>query len=212
MQEDNTMNTEEQEVPVEQSPEDAAKTANQVNEEIENELEEAAAEDSKSEISREESLEIEVAELKNKLLRSIADLENYRKRSAREKADSIRFGNQRLIEDLLPVIDNFGMGMAASEQDSGSMIYMGMQMVQKQLDGFLESQGVKEVQLNSGEVFDPKQHDAMSQEESEEFDEGQIIRVMRKGYMMGDRLIRPANVVVAQSAPVEEKASDEAQG
>jgi molecular chaperone GrpE len=211
MQQDNSVNTEEQEVPVDQSPEDAAKSAEQVNDEIEKELEEAAAEEAKPELSREEELEIEVAELKNKLLRSIADLENYRKRSAREKADSIRFGNQRLIEDLLPVIDNFGMGMQASEQDSGSMIYMGMQMVQKQLDGFLESQGVKEVQLKAGEVFDPKQHDAMSQEESEEFEEGQIIRVMRKGYMMGDRLIRPANVVVAQSAPAEEEASEEAQ-
>lgn len=213
MQQDNSVNTEEQEVPVDQSPEDAAKSAEQVNEEIEKELEEAAVEEAKPELSREEELEIEVAELKNKLLRSIADLENYRKRSAREKADSIRFGNQRLIEDLLPVIDNFGMGMQASEQDSGSMIYMGMQMVQKQLDGFLESQGVKVVQLKAGEVFDPKQHDAMSQEESEEFEEGQIIRVMRKGYMMGDRLIRPANVVVAQSAAAEgeEEASEEAQ-
>lgn len=213
MQQDNSVNTEEQEVPVDQSPEDAAKSAEQVNDEIEKELEEAAAEEAKPELSREEELEIEVAELKNKLLRSIADLENYRKRSAREKADSIRFGNQRLIEDLLPVIDNFGMGMQASEQDAGSMIYMGMQMVQKQLDGFLESQGVKVVQLKAGEVFDPKQHDAMSQEESEEFEEGQIIRVMRKGYMMGDRLIRPANVVVAQSAAAEgeEDASEEAQ-
>ena len=209
MQQDNTTNTEEQEVPVDAS---AAKTAEQVNEEIEKELEEAAAAEAQPELSREEQLEVEVAELKDKLIRSIADLENFRKRSAREKADSIRFGNQRLIEDLLPVIDNFGMGMAASEQDAGSMIYMGMQMVQKQLDGFLEAQGVKEVQLQPGEAFDPKQHDAMSQEVSEEFEEGQIIRIMRKGYMMGERLIRPANVVVAQSAEAAaaEESSEEA--
>ena len=212
MQQDNTTNTEEQEVPVDASAEDAAKTAEQVNEEIEKELEEAAAAEAQPELSREEQLEVEVAELKDKLIRSIADLENFRKRSAREKADSIRFGNQRLIEDLLPVIDNFGMGMAASEQDAGSMIYMGMQMVQKQLDGFLEAQGVKEVQLQPGEAFDPKQHDAMSQEVSEEFEEGQIIRIMRKGYMMGERLIRPANVVVAQSAEAAaaEESSEEA--
>lgn len=211
MQQDNTTNTEEQEVPVDASAEDAAKTAEQVNEEIEKELEAAAAEEAQPELSREEQLEVEVAELKDKLIRSIADLENYRKRSAREKADAIRFGNQRLIEDLLPVIDNFGMGMAASEQDAGSMIYMGMQMVQKQLDGFLEAQGVKEVQLKPGEAFDPKQHDAMSQEVSEEFEEGQIIRIMRKGYVMGERLIRPANVVVAQSAEAAaEESSEEA--
>ncbi|WP_018969848.1 nucleotide exchange factor GrpE [Rubritalea marina] len=200
MQQDNTSNAGEQEVPVEASSEDVGKTAEQINAEIEQELEEAAEAEPQPELTREEALEVEVAELKDKLIRSIADLENFRKRTAREKADAIRFGNQRLIEDLLPVIDNFGMGMAASEQDAGSMIYMGMQMVQKQLDGFLEGQGVQEVKLKPGEVFDPKQHDAMSQEVSEEFEEGQIIRIMRKGYMMGDRLIRPANVVVAQSA------------
>ncbi|MFC5050166.1 nucleotide exchange factor GrpE [Rubritalea spongiae] len=206
--------TEEQDVqveqPVDQSPEDTGKSMDEINAEIEQELEEAMEEEEKS---REQQLEEEVAELKNKLLRSVADLENYRKRSARDKADAIRYGNQRLIEDLLPVIDNFGMGMQASEADAGSMIYMGMQMVQKQLDGFLESQGVSAVDLKPGDVFDPKEHDAMAQEESEEFEEGQIIRIMRKGYKMGDRLIRPANVVVAQAAAPEESeaAADDAE-
>lgn len=200
MQDAKNTNAEEQEVPVEVSAEDAGKTAEEINAEIEQELEEAMEEQ-----TREEQLEAEVAELKNKLLRTAADLDNYRKRSAREKADAIRFGNQRLIEDLLPVIDNFGMGMQASEQDSGSMIYMGMSMVQKQLDDFLASQGVQEVALSPGDVFDPNQHDAMTQEESDEFEDGQIIRIMRKGYKMGERLVRPANVVVAQ-APVEEAA------
>ncbi|MGJ8671431.1 nucleotide exchange factor GrpE [Rubritalea sp.] len=201
MQDD--VKTEEQDVqveqPVDQSPEDAAKSVDEINAEIEQELEDALVVEEKS---REEQLEEEVAELKNKLLRSVADLENYRKRSARDKADAIRYGNQRLLEDLLPVIDNFGMGMQASEADSGSMIYMGMQMVQKQLDGFLENQGVSTVDLKPGDAFDPKEHDAMAQEVSDKFAEGQIIRIMRKGYKMGDRLIRPANVVVAESAAV----------
>lgn len=81
-------------------------------------------------------------------------------------------------------------------------------MVQKQIDGFLESQGVQEVALKPGDAFDPNQHDAMAQEESDEFEEGQIIRIMRKGYKMGERLVRPANVVVAQ-APVAEEAAEE---
>ncbi|MEO1856700.1 MAG: nucleotide exchange factor GrpE [Rubritalea sp.] len=200
MQDETANNTEEQEVPVEQPVEDSSKSVDEINSEIEKELEEAMEQE---ELSREEQLEAEVSELKNKLLRSVADLENYRKRSARDKADAIRYGNQRLIEDLLPVIDNFGMGMQASEQDSGSMIYMGMSMVQKQLDDFLANQGVQAVDLQPGVVFDPKVHDAMSQEPSETFEEGQIIRVMRKGYKMGDRLVRPANVVVAQAPTVE---------
>ncbi len=209
MQDETATNTEEQEVLVDQFVEDANKTTEEINVKIEQDLEEAIEQE---ELSREQQLEKEVADLKNKLLRSVADLENYRKRSARDKADAIRYGNQRLLEDLLPVIDNFGMGMQASEQDSGSMIYMGMQMVQKQLDDFLASQGVQEVDLQPGAVFDPKKHDAMAQEVSEDFEEGQIIRIIRKGYKMGDRLIRPANVVVAQVEAAEsEEASEDAE-
>ena len=208
MQDETANNTDEQDVPVDQPVEDSNKSMDEINAEIEQELEEAMVEE---ELNREDQLEAEVAELKNKLLRTAADLENYRKRSTRDKADAIRYGNQRLLEDLLPVIDNFGMGMQASEQDSGSMIYMGMSMVQKQLDDFLANQGVQVVDLQPGAKFDPKVHDAMAQEESDTFEEGQIIRVMRKGYKMGDRLVRPANVVVVQAPAVEsEEASEEA--
>ena len=90
----------------------------------------------------------------------------------------------------------------AAEQESGSMIFMGMKMVQSQIEGFLTSQGVTEAVTVVGSEFDPNIHDAMSQEESTEHEDGTIIRVMRKGYLLGDRLIRPANVVVAKSAEV----------
>jgi len=176
------------------------------NEEIERELEEAAAEEELTEV---EKLTRDVAKWHEAAIRSAADLENFRKRMSKEKADAIRFGNQKLVLDLLPVIDNFNMGMMAAEQDSGSMIYMGMQMVQKQMVDFLENQDVKQVACNAGDVFDPNQHDAMSQEVSEEFAEGQIIRVMRAGYKMGDRLLRPANVVVSSAPQAEEKAIEE---
>jgi molecular chaperone GrpE len=208
MQNETVNSTDEEDVPADQPVEDSNKSIDEINAEIEQELEEAMVEE---ELSREEQLEAEVAELKNKLLRTAADLENYRKRSTRDKADAIRYGNQRLLEDLLPVIDNFGMGMQASEQDSGSMIYMGMSMVQKQLDDFLTNQGVQAVDLQPGAIFDPKVHDAVSQQESNTFEEGQIIRVTRKGYKMGDRLVRPANVVVVQAPVVEnEEVSEEA--
>ena len=172
-------------------------------EEIEKELEEAA-----EQLSQEQKAEDELGVWRDKAIRAVADLENYRKRMAREKADAIRFGNQNLLLSLLPVIDNFNMGMMAAEQDSGSMIYMGMQMVQKQLEGFLADQGVKELAIKAGDVFDPKQHDAMSQEESDDIAEGSIIRVMRKGYTMGDRLLRPANVVVSGSKEAETQGAE----
>lgn len=169
------------------------------NEEIEKELEEIAEEHSK-----EEALEQDLLGWKDKALRAQADLENFRKRMAREKSDAIRFGNQNLLSALLPVIDNFNMGMMAAEQDSGSMIYMGMQMVQKQMEDFLGEQGVTEVEVKPGTTFDANIHDAMSQEENADFEDGQVLRVMRKGYMIGDRLLRPANVVVCGKENVED--------
>lgn len=174
------------------------------NEAIEQELEEMA----KEEKSEEEKLAEQLAAWKEKALRATADLENYRKRMAREKAESIRFGNQNLLRDLLPVIDNFNMGMMAAEQDASSMIYMGMQMVQKQLDDFLNDQGVTTLAVKAGDAFDPNQHDAMSQEASEEIAEGHVIRVMRKGFMIGDRLLRPANVVVCGSENEEQEKTE----
>lgn len=184
---------------------DSGKTMEEINEEIERELEEVAEEVAAEEqaLDPQAQLEADLLKWKETAMRSAADLENFRKRMAREKADAIKFGNQKLIEELLPVIDNFNMGMMAAEQDSGSMIFMGMKMVQAQLEGFLESQGVKEAVTEVGAEFDPNIHDAMSQEESDEFEEGKIIRVMRKGYLLGDRLIRPANVVVSKKAEPE---------
>lgn len=201
MQNDNEPNDQASaETDTENVVDDSGKTIDEINEEIEAELNaEAEALDPQAQV------EADLLKWKETAMRSAADLENFRKRMAREKSEAIKFGNQRLIEDLLPVIDNFTMGMMAAEQESGSMIYMGMKMVQAQLEGFLESQGVKEAVTEVGSDFDPNVHDAMSQEESDEFEEGKIIRVMRKGYLMSDRLIRPANVVVSKSADTPEE-------
>ncbi len=189
---------------------DAGKTLEEINAEIEKELEETAeAMDAVEEnLDPQAQLEGDMLKWKETAMRTAADLENFRKRMSREKAEAIKFGNQKLIEELLPVIDNFNMGMMAAEAESGSMIYMGMKMVQAQLEGFLSGQGVTEAVTEVGSDFDPNIHDAMSQEESDEHEEGKIIRVMRKGYLLGDRLIRPANVVVSKKADEAEPAID----
>ena len=179
---------------------DEGKSIEEINAEIEQELEEAI------DLDPQAQLEGDVLKWKETAMRTAADLENYRKRMSREKTEAIKFGNQRLIEDLLPVIDNFNMGMMAAEAESGSMIYMGMKMVQAQMEGFLSGQGVTEAETVIGSDFNPNIHDAMSQEESDEHEDGKIIRVMRKGYLLGDRLIRPANVVVSQKADEKEEA------
>lgn len=155
-----------------------------------------------------EQLELEVAKWKDQAIRTAAELDNYRKRMSREKLDAVRYGNQGLLEELLPVLDNFDMGMQAAAQEQGSMLYMGMDMVHKQIAEFLSSQGVQEIEATSGGDFDPNLHEAISQEASDEIESEKIVRIIRKGYKMGERLLRPSNVIVSLGASAEETESE----
>lgn len=167
---------------------------------------EAAA---KEELDPWEQLELEAAKWKDQAIRTAAELDNYRKRMSREKLDAVRYGNQGLLEELLPVLDNFNMGMQAAAQEQGSMLYMGMDMVHKQIVEFLSSQGVAEIPAEAGGDFDPNLHEALSQEASDDVDEEKILRVIRKGYRMGERLLRPSNVTVSLGAAADEEASEQ---
>jgi molecular chaperone GrpE len=143
-----------------------------------------------------EELEAEAAKWKEISLRTAAEMDNLRKRTTRDREDAIRYANQRLLEELLPVIDNFEMGMQAASQDTKSMIYIGMDMVRRQLNEFLTSQGVEEIPTTGS--FDPNLHDAVAQEECGEGEEGRILKVTRRGFRLRDRLLRPASVVVSK--------------
>jgi molecular chaperone GrpE len=143
-----------------------------------------------------EELERDAAKWKELSLRTAAEMENLRKRTTREREEAIRYANQRLLEDLLPVIDNFEMGMAAAAQDQTSMIYIGMDMVRRQLNEFLTAQGLEEVPTNG--MFDHNLHDAVAQEDCAAGEEGRILRVTRRGFRLRDRLLRPAGVVVSK--------------
>lgn len=151
-----------------------------------------------------EALELEAAKWKDQAVRTAAELDNFRKRMAREKVDAVRYGNQRLLEELLPVLDNFDMGMMAAEKEKGSMLHIGMEMVRKQIGDFFTSQNVDEIDAPAGGDFDPNLHEALSQEASDEVAPGKILRVMRKGYRIGDRLLRPSNVIISED--IEESA------
>ena len=159
------------------------------------------------EANKEPSLEEQVAEWRERAIRSAADLENFRKRMEREKGEARRYANQSLLEELLPVLDNFHMGLDAASADAESMIFRGMEMVKKQLDDFLSGQGVEEVAAE-GKMFDPAVHEAVSQEDCEASPEGSVLRVIRRGFQMGERLLRPANVVVSRT-PQSEEPSEE---
>lgn len=156
----------------------------------------AAAEAPAAELDPWEQLEAEAAKWKEISLRTAAEMDNLRKRTARDREDAVRYANQRLLEELLPVIDNFEMGMQAASQDTKSMIYIGMDMVRKQLNEFLASQGVEEIATDI--PFDPNLHDAVAQEECDAGEEGRVLKVTRRGFKLRDRLLRPASVIVSK--------------
>jgi len=130
-------------------------------------------------------------------LRSQADFENYKKRSAREKEEAIKYANSSLLERLVGIIDNFELGLAAAkEQSADSPIYSGMVLVQKQLSDLLAESGLQPVEAE-GKTFDPNMHEAIAHEPSDQFPEEIVVRQTRRGYRLKDRLLRPAKVVVS---------------
>jgi molecular chaperone GrpE len=159
------------------------------------------ADDSRDQLTQ---LKAELSKYKDVALRSVADLDNYRKRMAREKDDAIRYANSNFLERLIPILDNFELGLqAAKAGGSQSAVQDGLMMVFKQLQDFLVSCGVETIDA-TGQHFDPNVHEAIAQEQNAEVAEGFVIRQLRKGYKLKDRLIRPANVVVSKGTPAGE--------
>lgn len=148
----------------------------------------------------------EVERWKDLAYRSQAELDNFRKRSAREAQEARAYANADLLRALFPILDNFDMGLDAARAESEkSMIFMGMNMVNRQLQDFLRDSGVQEIEAQ-GKTFDPNLHDAVSQESNAAIAEGTIIRVTRKGYKLKDRLLRAASVVVSGDPATPSKA------
>ena len=144
----------------------------------------------------------ELNKFRDLAVRSTADLDNYRKRMAKEREEAIKFANSSFLERLIPVLDNFEFGLqAARNASSPDSILDGMTMVQKQFQDFLSSAGIEVIDA-TGQHFNPQLHEAISQEENEQVPEGMVVRQLRKGYKLRERLIRPANVVVSKGAPV----------
>jgi len=137
----------------------------------------------------------------DRYVRAVADHENFRKRTAREKDELRQYAISRVLEDLLPVLDNLGLGLAAARQPNADLksLVEGMGMVQSQLKSTLEQNGLKELNP-AGMDFDAHQHEALSQMPSEEVPEGKVITVVRTGYLLNSRLLRPAAVIVSSGA------------
>jgi molecular chaperone GrpE len=143
-------------------------------------------------------LEAELAKQRDQALRDRADFENTRKRLQREKEEAVRYANASLLEKLLPVVDNFELGLNAARQSAdGSAVLSGMSMVQKQLEDFLRDNGLQSIDA-TGQKFDPNLHEALGEEPSAEVPEGIVIRQLRKGWKLRDRLLRAANVFISK--------------
>lgn len=144
-----------------------------------------------------EKAEKELAEMKARWLRSVADLENYRKRIAREKQEIIRSAAAGVIESLLPVLDNMKLGLQAAEgHPEAKDVTVGFKMVDNQLKRALQEQGLEEI-IPDGELFDPNLQECISQQNSADIEEGKVIQTVRAGYRLNDKLIRAANVIVS---------------
>ncbi len=134
------------------------------------------------------------------LRRSVADFDNYKKRSARERQEAVQYANERLLLKLLPVLDNLDMALAAADtaaSDDAKAIQAGVTMILQQLKATLTEAGLEEINA-LGQLFDPNLHEALMQQESADVPEGQVLQQHRKGYRLNGRLLRPASVIIAR--------------
>jgi len=147
---------------------------------------------------KEKALKDKVTALEDRVLRQMAEFENFRKRTTKEKEQMFSMGEKNVIEKILPVVDNFERGLATiPEEEKGTPVASGMEMIYKQLTKVLEDLGVKPIEA-VGKEFDPNFHNAVMQVESEEYESGVVAQEFIKGYMYRDTVIRHSMVGVAQ--------------
>ena len=128
-----------------------------------------------------------------KYVRLMADFQNYKKRVEKEKSDIYAYANEKLVTELLTVIDNFDRALAHECADESYV--EGMRMIFKQLSGVLEKAGLEEINA-LGEDFNPNYHNAVMMEDNDAYESGKVTNVMQKGYMLNKKVIRPAMVMV----------------
>jgi molecular chaperone GrpE len=151
------------------------------------------------------------AEAQDKLIRTLAEWDNSRKRLAKEKEDAIRFANEALLENLIPVVDNFELGMqAAATAADAKSIAVGLSMVLSQVQNLLRESGLEVIDAVN-KPFDPHQQEAIGHQPSDKVPEGHVISQTRKGYLLKGKLVRAANVIVSQGKAEKGKSQGKAE-
>ena len=174
--------------------ENAATEAAEVNEQV------AAEEENAQEEANTAALEERIAELEDKNLRMVAEFENYRKRTIQEKADLIKYGSQKCIEQLLPVIDDLERAMQHIDKaDDVNSVKEGVELIMQKFQGFLKQQQVTVIPANQGDAFDDSIHEAITMFPAPDPSlKGKVVDCPTKGYKLADKVIRFAKVVVGQ--------------
>jgi len=162
------------------------------------EVQQRAEADGESLEERLASAEAEAETHLNDLKRLAAEFENYRKRVAREQQALSARAAERLVGELLPIVDDLERALEAAEEHEEAKLEEGVRLVQRQLAAVLEREGLAEIETDG--KFDPHVHEALLSQPSSDQSEGTVIEVLQKGYRLGDRVLRPARVVVAASA------------
>lgn len=168
-----------------------------VKEEIDNQ-EQEEKNDTQNDDKELKSLKSELEDYKNRFMRLSADFKNYKKRVEKEKNDIYKFGSEKIVIDILPIIDNFERAVESSQSnEEANGLLDGIQMILKQLIDVLKKHGVEEIDAINQE-FDPNLHHAVMQEECEGIDNNIVTQVLQKGYMLNSKVIRPSMVKVAK--------------
>ena len=155
-----------------------------------------------------EAKEKEASENYDRYLRAMAELDNYRKRAARDKEDAIKYGNEKLIKDILPIMDSLDRALhQASEvsvRNNFEAFQQGLELIHSQILGCLERHGVAKIAAK-GEEFDPDMHQALMQVETPEMGDNRVVDEYESGYTLHGRLLRPSKVSVSKSVPKEDE-------
>ncbi|MDD7593211.1 MAG: nucleotide exchange factor GrpE [Peptoniphilaceae bacterium] len=184
------------------APEDEAKSEETKAESFETAAEETAEETSTKETEEESSAKTEEPPaqeadepLRLQLVRLQADFQNYRKRVERDRESTVRFANEKLLRQLLEVVDNFERALGSEKEHD--QFYQGMELIHQQFVNLLTNNGLEEIE-SDGEAFDPNLHQAVSAEESDTVASHHVIATLQKGYRLNGKVIRPAMVKVAK--------------
>ena len=162
-------------------------------EEVENSQE---VEETSPEAAELEALRNENEELIDTLQRLQADFDNYRKRAARDQESLVTRAGERIVKELLPVLDDLERALEAAEQHEEAKLEDGVRLVHRALADVLRKEGVEEIETEG--AFDPHVHEALLAQPGEGVDAGHVLQVLQKGYRLGDRVVRPARVIVAE--------------